>query len=104
VVDEQLHAWRDDVIAVCTDRFERRLVEETSAVRVQIARTEAVLRQDMGQMDARIRQDMSQLGANIRQDVADTRVELLKWSFLFWIGQVVTITAILNLMLRLYRS
>ncbi|MBI2187105.1 MAG: hypothetical protein HYU37_08255 [Acidobacteria bacterium] len=31
---------------------------------------------------------------------ADLKFDLLKWNFLFWIGQLAAMTAILNLMLR----
>ncbi len=123
---------RADVIAACTDRFERRLVEEISGVRVQIAQVEASLRRDMAEMGASIRRDMVEMGASIRQDMvemgasirqdmarmgadirqemtgirqdmASGRVELLKWCFLFWAGQVVAIAGIMGMMLRLFR-
>ena len=38
--------------------------------------------------------------AKLRLEVADLRFELLKWSFLFWIGQLAAVTAVLALMLR----
>ena len=139
--------WRADVIAACTERFERRLVEEVAGLRVQIARTEAVLRRDMVEMGADIRQEMAQMGADIRtemaqmgadirtelaqmgagirgemaqmggdirrelaqmgsdirQEIAAGRVEMLKWCFLFWIGQLVTIASIVGIMARLIR-
>ena len=106
--------WRADLIAACTERYERRLSEEIAGVRIQIAQVEASLRteiaqmgadirQDMAQMDARIRQDMAQMGAGIRNDMAAGRVELFKWCFIFWIGQVLAITGIFGVMLRLFR-
>jgi hypothetical protein len=128
--------WRSDVIASCTERFERRLVEEVAGLRVQIAQTEAVLRRDMSEMGADIRQEMAQMGADIRremaqmgadirremaqmggdlrlemgqmgsairQEIATGRVEMLKWCFLFWIGQLVAIASIVGIMLRLIR-
>ena len=95
--------WRADVIAACTKRFERRLVEEVAGLRVQIAQTEAVLRRDMAEMGADIRQEMAQMGGGIRQEIATGRVEILKWCFLFWIGQLVTIASILGIMLRWIR-
>ena len=101
---------RADVIAACTDRFERRLVEEISGARVQIAQVDASLRRDMAEMGASIRQDIARLGADIRQemtsirqDLASGRVELLKWCFLFWVGQVVAVAGIMCMMLRLFR-
>ncbi|MBI3048354.1 MAG: hypothetical protein HYY76_08570, partial [Acidobacteria bacterium] len=32
--------------------------------------------------------------------LSDLKFELLKWNFVFWIGQLAAMTAILNLMLR----
>ena len=37
----------------------------------------------------------------ILREVGTNRFELLKWSFLFWIGQVVTMSAIIAAMLRI---
>ena len=38
--------------------------------------------------------------AKLRLEVAELRFELLKWSFLFWIGQVAAFIGVLALMLR----
>jgi hypothetical protein len=114
VLEVSRREWRDEVISVCTERFERRLVEEVAGVRVQIAQTEAVLRREMAETGAAIRTEMAQMGAairaettqmggSIRQDIATGRVELLKWCFLFWIGQLVAITGIVGMMLRIFR-
>jgi hypothetical protein len=71
------------------DRFERRLTEETSKLRVEIV-----------QGDALLRQELAPGLAGVRQELATTRVELLKWSFLFWVGQVVAMIAILSVLLQ----
>ena len=63
------------VLMRTTDRFERRLVEEVSKLRVE----------------------MLQGNAALRADLRDQKFELLKWSFLFWVGQVVTVAALLHL-------
>lgn len=38
--------------------------------------------------------------AKMRLEMAGLKFEILKWSFLFWIGQLAAMTAILSLMLR----
>lgn len=81
MLDRSHREAREDVITACTERFERRLVQEVSGLRVQIAQVEATLRADM----------------------AAGRVEFIKWSFLFWVGQVLALTGILTVMLRLTR-
>lgn len=83
---------RDAVITACTERFERRLVEEISGVRLQLV-----------QVESSIRQDMAQLGSGLRQEIAAGRVELFKWCSLFWIAQVLAIGGIVGVMLRLMR-
>lgn len=43
---------------------------------------------------------MAEEFAKIRVEMAQLRTELLKWSFLFWIGQVVATASIMGFMLR----
>ena len=62
---------------MATDRFERRLTEELASLRL----------------------DMHQGFGSLRQENAITRVELLKWSFLFWAGQLAAIAGLLAYML-----
>jgi hypothetical protein len=46
---------------------------------------------------------MVQMGAGIRQDMASGRVELFKWCFLFWVGQVLAMAGMMGVMFRLLR-
>ena len=101
--DRALREGRADVMEACSDRFERRLAEETAAVRVQIARSEASLRTDIAQLGATLRQEMTVLGGTLRQEMASGRFELLKWCFLFWVGQVLVMSTIIGVMLRITR-
>ena len=41
--------------------------------------------------------------SKLRLEIAELRFELLKWSFLFWIGQVAAVAGILALMLPRFR-
>ena len=74
--------WKDDVVTTAVERFERRLTTEISSLRVDMTREIAALRQDF------------------TRDLSSVRVELLKWSFLFWVGQVAAIAGLLAFMLR----
>jgi DNA anti-recombination protein RmuC len=169
--------WRDDVIAACGERFERRLAAEMSGLRLEITQGDAALRQEMTELGASLRQDMKELGAGLRQEMTELgaslrqemtelgaslrqettqlgaslrqemtelgaslrqetaqlgaslrqesaesaatlrqeiaglrtdmwagRVELLKWCFVFWVGQVVAVAGVLAVMLRLWRT
>ena len=106
--------WSDNVIDVCAARFEQRLLEETSKLRLEIAQGDAALRQQITELGASLRGemtglagslrgDMMGLGGSLRQDMSDLRFEIVKWCFLFWIGQVVAVTGLFALMLRIVR-
>jgi len=94
---------RDAVITACTERFERRLVEEVSGLRLEIVRVESSLRQDIGHLEVRLRQAIGEQIAALRAEIATGRVELFKWCFLFWIGQVLAIGGMMGVMVRLLR-
>jgi hypothetical protein len=63
--------WKDDVMIALADRFERRMAEQMSEFRVAIVK-----------------------------ELHDSRVEILKWSFFFWIGQMAALVGICALLFR----
>jgi hypothetical protein len=82
LVDAGRREWSDAVltaaadkitlaVSAAADRYERRLAAEISGLRTAIVR-----------------------------EIHDGRVEIIKWSFLFWIGQVAVIAGLLAVMLR----
>jgi hypothetical protein len=69
--------WKGDVITACNERID-----------VRIERF--ALREDVIKGFAEIRQEMSAL-----------RVELVRWSFAFWITNLVTMAGLVSLLFRL---
>ena len=63
--------WSDRVLSVSADRFERRLAEEVAGLRVALVR-----------------------------EMHDGRVEMLKWGFAFWVGQIGIIAGLRAFMFR----
>jgi hypothetical protein len=88
-VDEQSQNRSDQVLSIAADRFERRLADDIHAVRI-----------DLAQLESRLRVEFHEGLAAVRQEIAGTRVEFLRWSFLFWVGQVAVIAGLLAFMLR----
>ena len=82
VFDSERKDWSEHVLSVATDRFERRLTEEITALRVEV------------------RDGLHDGLLSVRQELATSRVEMLKWSFVFWVGQVAAIAGLLAFMLR----
>ena len=81
LLDREHAHVKEEVMTICTERLDRRIVEETSGLRVLIAQSESTL----------------------RGDIAAGRVEFIKWSFIFWVGQVLAVTGILTVLLRVLR-
>jgi hypothetical protein len=81
-MDAERKDWSEGVLNVAADRFERRVTEEISVLRVEL------------------REALHEGLASVRQEIATTRVEGLRWSFAFWIGQVAALAGLLACMLR----
>jgi hypothetical protein len=116
---------KPEMITAATERFERRMTEEISAVRVllaqseaglraqlaqseaalreRLAQSEAGLREQLSQTESRLRQEIAASTGTIRQEIASGRVELFKWSFLFWIGQTLALAGFMAVMIRMAR-
>jgi hypothetical protein len=77
------------------------MTEHIGKLRQEMTEQNGKLRQEMTEQNARLRVDMAELGARLEKDSADGRFALLKWSFAFWIGQVVAMAAVMAVMLRL---
>jgi len=63
----------------------------------------AVLRQEMTAGSAALRQEMTTGFAAFRQELADTRFELLKWTFVFWVGQLFALAGFVAVLIRFLR-
>ena len=72
-----------------SERFERRLGQEMSGVRIDLAKEFAGLRVDLAKESAAL-----------RVEFAETRADVLKWSFVFWVGQFTAISGMMAYLLR----
>jgi hypothetical protein len=93
VIDNTGRQWRDDVLTVTGERFERRFAQEMAALRVDIAKEFAGLRTEMAKESAEIRKETA-------VGLAQTHASLLKWSFLFWVGQFAATSAMMAFLLQ----
>ena len=88
-VDDTGRRWKDDVLALAGERFDRRLSEEVGALRL-----------DMSKDFAAMRVECAKEFAAVRGEMAETRFAMVKWAFVFWVGQLVAMTGIMALLLR----
>ena len=97
--DTSRREWTAVVITLAVERFDRRLTEELAAVRVAVAQSEAALRLEIRDGDTALGHEI----ATLRQEILAGRFELVKWSFVFWIGQVLAISGIVGMMVQFMR-
>jgi hypothetical protein len=75
-VNDHRAAWRDDVVNAITERLDYRFKECAK------------------------REQMLEAFSRVGQQIADTKVEILRWSLVFWIGEVATIAVLLSYLLK----
>jgi hypothetical protein len=80
---------KEEMLSVAGERFERRLADEVGALRI-----------DMAKEFADVKVALACTRADVKAELALSRAEVLKWSFLFWIGQVAAVGAVLAFLLR----
>ena len=108
---EQIAGVRVELSAVRAD-IVRELDEGLGSIRQELATVRVETRQELATARAETRQELhAGLGSFrqdlhaglglLRQELANARVETLRWSFLFWVGQVAAMAGLLALMFRL---
>jgi hypothetical protein len=92
---------QNDMLTITTERFEGRLIAVAAELRAEIHGTQSDLRQEMTRMDAGFRMTLIEGLSKIRTDMSESRAEVIRWSFYFWLGQFAATGALVGLLLRL---
>jgi hypothetical protein len=74
-------------VTLVMETFERRLAEECSRLRTDLRVEMTALRSDL-------RSEMKDLRTDFKVEIAIVRSDLIKWSFVFWIGQVIAVASL----------
>ncbi|MEW6482011.1 MAG: coiled-coil domain-containing protein [bacterium] len=105
--DEKFARKLSEEISGVKIEFSKKLSEEISGVKQEIALLEGKLEarisevraefkvdleREISKLDKRINEETSKL----RVDIAQFKSELIKWMFLFWVGQLVCIAGLLK--------
>ena len=70
---QEANSPKEEIIEIVEEKFERRLSEEMSKLRVEMAEMKSELNNKMGSM----------------------RADIIKWMFVFWVGQIGVMIGIL---------
>jgi hypothetical protein len=92
---------QNDMLTITAERFEGRLIAVGAELRSEIHATQSDLQREMTRMDAGFRTTLIEGLSKIRTDLSESRVEVMRWSFYFWLGQFAATGALIGLLLRL---
>lgn len=88
-VERRTEVWRADVVNTCTERFDARLENYAGKSEVLDGFNKVIER-------------LADTKIELADRMSAMRVELLRWSFAFWLGQIAVITGLMALMFRLF--
>jgi gas vesicle protein len=94
---------KQDLMVYLEEKYEHRLGEEVGAISVTIAETEKRLdnriTEEIGKVNERITKEIADVKveiSNVRSDASKNHANLIKWMFIFWMGQVIALVGILS--------
>ncbi|MEO0295429.1 MAG: DUF1640 domain-containing protein [candidate division WOR-3 bacterium] len=97
-ITEEIHKLRSEDIA----RLDKRITEESAKLDKRITEEINKLRsEDIARLDKRITEETARLDKRITEETGKLRVEIsrsyaniIKWMFIFWVGQISVMTLI----------
>jgi len=100
---------RKDAIAIAEERFERRLTEEVSRldkiITGEISKLRVEMAEKFAQLETKMETKMAQLETKMETKMAQLetkmtsfKAEIIKWMFLFWLGQIVVVAGLIKLL------
>ncbi len=120
LLNEAAHHERDNLLGILAERFERRVTEEGKRLEVQMAElekrldhriTEEVsrLEKQMAELEkrldhriteevSRLEKQMVEVSAQLQVTLSERYASLVRWMFIFWVGQIGVIAALLALL------
>ena len=80
ILNKSIEEQKRDVLEFVEEKFERRLTEEISGVKTEITR---------------VRSDLMTEITRVRSDLMGKHAEMIRWMFIFWVGQGAVIVGII---------
>jgi hypothetical protein len=98
---------KTDVLTFVEEKFERRLSEEGAKLDHRIteeaARLDRRITEEVTKLDHRITEEVAKLDHRIAQldvKISESRADLIRWMFIFWVGQIGALLGILLVFFR----
>ena len=85
-VEQRAEVWRSDVVNICSERLDTRLQNYAG-------------KNDVLDGFNKVIDKLAETKIELADRMSNIRVELVRWSFAFWLGQILVIAAILRVLL-----
>ena len=76
-INEALAEQKNDILIFVEEKFERRLSEK------------------IGELKTELKTEIAETKSELKAEIANIRADLIKWMFIFWVGQLGMILGIL---------
>ena len=86
---------KKEILEFVEEKFERRLSEEISDLKVTFMEKISETKEELKALVSETRVELTRLVSDSRSENAKAKADLIKWMFIFWVGQVSVILGIL---------
>jgi len=100
LVDSEMNTWGDRVLSTVANRLDAAAERHDAKLAASAERFDAKLSLAAERYERRLAEEISGLRVALVREIHEGRVEIIRWSFLFWIGQVAVIAGLFSFMLR----
>ena len=57
-------------------------------------------KEDLGELKGDLREEITNTKAELKEDIANFKADIIKWMFIFWVGNIATIIAIIKIFFK----
>ena len=86
---------KKDIIEILEEKFEKKLSVELVNLKLElmekISNSAVQLNERITKVEAQLNERITTGDEKLRVEIANTKADIIKWMFLFWIGNVITI-------------
>ncbi len=73
-----------------------------TALREDLQHTEAALREEITRVEQELRGEIARVERELRVEIQRVKADLLKWSFVFWVGSVAVLSGLILALFNAY--
>jgi gas vesicle protein len=73
-----------------------------SALKEDLQRSESALKEDLQRTESSLREEIHRVESSLREEIQNVKVDLIKWSFAFWVGAIAVLSGLMFAMLRAF--